>query len=357
MSGNSIGRSFVVTSYGESHGPQVGCIVDGCPPGIAVDIDYIQAQLDRRRPGSSKFVSQRREPDRVRLVSGIFEGTSTGAPIAIQIDNVEARPQDYDEIKDKFRPGHADYTYFMKYGRRDYRGGGRASARETAARVAAGALAQQCLAQLFGVRVRAHLAQLGDIPIAFVDWAHVSQNPFSSPNQQIVPQLEEKIESLRRCQDSCGAIVRVVATGCPAGWGEPVFDRLDADLAKACMSINAVKGVEIGHGFASAAQVGSVHSDEMRADGFVTNYAGGILGGISSGADIEVRFALKPTSSIPQPRRTVDVHGDETMIATTGRHDPCVGVRAPVIGEAMVALTLLDHALRHHGQCDITKKT
>ncbi|HEY6578483.1 MAG TPA: chorismate synthase [Rhizomicrobium sp.] len=364
MSHNSFGHLFRVTTFGESHGPALGCVVDGCPPGIPlVDAD-IQADLDRRRPGQSKYVSQRQEPDRVRILSGVFQDermaaqVTTGTPIALSIENVDARGKDYSEIRDKFRPGHADYTYWAKYGVRDYRGGGRQSARETAARVAAGAIARKVLNKLLNdVRIRGALVQMGARRIARErwDWDEVARNPFFCPDAQAASEWAEYLDNLRRNGSSCGAVIEIVAERVPAGLGAPVYGKLDADFAAALMSINAVKGVEIGDGFASAALAGEENSDEMRkgAGGkpeFLSNHAGGILGGISTGQPIVARFAVKPTSSILKPMRTTDVAGNETEIATKGRHDPCVGIRAVPVGEAMVACVLADQALRHRAQ-------
>ncbi len=350
MSGNTLGRLFCVTSFGESHGPALGCVVDGCPPGLPLAEADIQLELDRRKPGTSRHVTQRRESDRVEILSGVFEGKTTGTPIGLLIRNEDQRSRDYDKIAQAFRPGHADYTYLQKYGLRDHRGGGRASARETAVRVAAGAIAKKWLQQRYGVVVRGYLAQLGPHPIAFRDWAAVNANPFFSPDPEAVPALEAYMDALRKSGDSVGARVNVVASGVPPGWGEPVYDRLDAEIAYAMMSINAVKGVEIGAGFASVTQKGTEHGDEMTPQGFLTNRAGGILGGISTGQDILVSMAIKPTSSIRLPRQSVDVHGQPATVETTGRHDPCVGIRATPIAEAMLALVLVDHALRHRAQ-------
>ena len=366
MSFNTFGHLFRVTTFGESHGPALGCVVDGCPPGIPLIEADIQADLDRRKPGTSKFVTQRKEPDTVRILSGVFQDermaqqVTTGTPIALLIENVDARSKDYDDIRDKFRPGHADYTYWAKYGVRDYRGSGRQSARETAARVAAGAVARKVLASLHGdVTVRAALVQMGTQKIdrARWDWAEVARNPFFCPDPGAVAPWTEYLEGVRKAGSSCGAVVEVVAEGLPAGLGAPVYAKLDADLAGAMMGINAVKGVEIGDGFATAAMSGEENADEMRTGGrppagpkFLSNHAGGILGGISTGQPVVVRFAVKPTSSILTPRKTIDVAGNETEIATKGRHDPCVGIRAVPIGEAMMALVLADHALRHRGQ-------
>lgn len=351
MSGNTIGTLFTLTSFGESHGPGIGGIVDGCPPGMELSEADLQAELDRRKPGTSRHVTQRKEPDTVEILSGVFEGRTTGAPIGFLIRNQDQRSQDYGKIAETFRPGHADYTYWQKYGIRDYRGGGRSSARETAVRVAAGAIAKKWLKQRYGVEIRGYMSQLGEIAIPFQSWDAVDENAFFAPNRDIVPELEAYLDDIRNARDSVGARISVVAHGVPVGWGEPVYDRLDAEIAYAMMSINAVKGVEIGDGFASVAQRGSVHSDEMTPEGFVTNHAGGILGGISTGQEIEVHLALKPTSSIPQERRSIDKSGDAVNMQTTGRHDPCVGVRATPIAEAMLALVLIDHALRHRAQC------
>ena len=350
MSGNSIGTLFTLTTFGESHGAAIGGVVDGCPPGLSICAEDLQIDLDRRKPGTSRHVTQRQEADAVEILSGVFEGKTTGAPIGLLIRNTDQRSQDYSKIMDTFRPGHADYTYAQKYGVRDYRGGGRSSARETAVRVAAGAIAKKWLLEKFGVTVRGYMSQLGEIEIPFQTWVCVNENPFFSPNMDVLPQLEEYLDKIRAERDSVGARITVIAQGVPVGWGEPVFDRLDADIAHAMMSINAVKGVEIGAGFASVAQRGSVHSDEMTPAGFVTNHAGGMLGGISTGQEISVNVALKPTSSIPQPRRSIDKNGNAIAMQTTGRHDPCVGVRATPIVEAMLAIVLMDHALRHRGQ-------
>jgi len=350
MSGNTIGTLFTLTSFGESHGAAIGGVVDGCPPGLALCAEDLQIDLDRRKPGTSRFVTQRQEADAVEILSGVFEGKTTGAPIGLLIRNTDQRSQDYSKIMDTFRPGHADYTYAQKYGVRDYRGGGRSSARETAIRVAAGAIAKKWLHERFGVIVRGYMSQLGEIEIPFQSWDCVNDNPFFSPNTDVLPQLEAYLDNIRAERDSVGARITVVAEGCPVGWGEPVFDRLDADIAHAMMSINAVKGVEIGAGFNSISQRGSVHSDEMTPTGFVTNHAGGMLGGISTGQEIRVNVALKPTSSIPQERRSIDKNGKAVTMQTTGRHDPCVGVRATPIAEAMLALVLMDHALRHRAQ-------
>jgi chorismate synthase len=350
MSGNTLGKLFCVTSFGESHGPAIGCVVDGCPPGMDLSEGDIQPELDRRKPGTSRHVTQRREEDTVEILSGVFEGKTTGTPIAMLIRNTDAKSKDYSKIKDLFRPGHADYTYLQKYGIRDYRGGGRQSARETAVRVAAAAIAKKWLRQKFGVIVHGHLVQLGPVKIPFKSWDAVHDNPFFVANAEIVPQLEDFMDRLRKSGDSCGALIAAVAQNVPVGWGEPVYDKLDADLAYNMMSINAVKGVEIGAGFRAVEQKGTEHSDEMTPEGFLSNNAGGILGGISTGQNIVVRVAIKPTSSIRLPRRTIDVKGQPTVIETHGRHDPCVGIRATPICEAMMALTLMDHALRHRAQ-------
>jgi chorismate synthase len=359
MSHNSFGHLFRVTTWGESHGVALGAVVDGMPPGIALDSDYIQAFLDKRKPGTSRHVTQRREPDRVEILSGTFEGLTTGTPIALEIRNEDARSKDYSEIATKFRPGHADYAYMAKYGIRDYRGGGRQSARETAARVAAGALARLVLTELYGpeAQIRAALVQMGPHAInrAAFDWAQVDQNPFFCPDAERAAFYDHYLDDLRKQGSSVGAVIEVVASGIPAGIGAPIYAKLDADLASAMMSINAVKGVEIGSGFEAASLTGIENADEMRrgADGrpiFTSNHASGILGGISTGQDIIVRFAVKPTSSILTPRRTIDLAGNDTDIVTKGRHDPCVGIRAVPVGEAMMALVLADHALRHRGQ-------
>ncbi|HJW24344.1 MAG TPA: chorismate synthase [Rhodocyclaceae bacterium] len=351
MSGNTFGTLFSVTSFGESHGPAIGCVVDGCPPGLEISEADIQADLDRRKPGTSRHVTQRREPDTVEILSGVFEGRTTGTPIALLIRNQDQRSKDYGNIADTFRPGHADYTYTQKYGFRDYRGGGRSSARETAVRVAAGAIARKWLQERYGVTVRGWMSALGPIDIPFVAAADIDGNAFFAPNAGIVPQLEAYMDELRKSLDSVGARITVTADGVPPGWGEPVFDRLDAEIAYAMMGINAVKGVEIGAGFASVAQKGSEHGDEMTPLGFASNHAGGILGGISTGQQVVVNLAIKPTSSIAQPRRSIDRQGNAIEVATQGRHDPCVGIRATPIAEAMLALVLMDHALRHRAQC------
>jgi chorismate synthase len=350
MSGNTLGTLFCVTSFGESHGPAIGCVVDGCPPGLALEASDLQRDLDRRRPGTSRHVTQRRESDAVEILSGVFEGRTTGTPIAMLIRNEDQRSKDYASIADTFRPGHADYTYWQKYGIRDYRGGGRQSARETAVRVAAGAIARKWLRERHGIVIYGHMAQLGPLLIPFADREAAGRNPFFAANDGIVPELEAFMDALRKSGDSCGAKITVVAEGVPVGWGEPVYDRLDADLAHAMMGINAVKGVEIGAGFAAVAQRGTEHSDEMTPDGFLSNQAGGILGGISTGQDVVVHIAVKPTSSIRLPRRSIDKAGKSVVVETHGRHDPCVGIRATPIAEAMLAIVLMDHALRHRAQ-------
>lgn len=350
MSGNTFGKLFCVTSFGESHGPAIGCVVDGCPPGMELSTEDIQQDLDRRKPGTSRHVTQRRESDTVEILSGVFEGKTTGTPIALLIRNEDQRSKDYSKIMDTFRPGHADYVYWQKYGIRDYRGGGRSSARETAVRVAAAAIAKKWLRARYGVVIRGHMTQLGSVEIPFKQWEAVGENPFFSADPDIVPSLEEFMDKLRKSGDSVGARIRVVAEGVPVGWGEPVYDRLDAEIAYAMMSINAVKGVEIGAGFAAVSQKGTEHSDEISPEGFLSNNAGGILGGISTGQDIVVNIAVKPTSSIRLPRRSVDKMGNPAIVETHGRHDPCVGIRATPIAEAMLALVLMDHALRHRAQ-------
>ncbi|GIK86454.1 MAG: chorismate synthase [Betaproteobacteria bacterium] len=350
MSGNTLGRVFCVTSFGESHGPAIGCVVDGCPPGLALAQADIQRELDRRKPGTSRHVTQRRESDSVEILSGVFEGRTTGTPIALLIRNEDQRSRDYARIADTFRPGHADYTYWQKYGERDYRGGGRQSARETAVRVAAGAIARKWLRERHGVAIRGHLTQLGPNVVPFEGFEHVDANPFFVANASVVPRLEAFMDALRKSGDSCGARIAVVASGVPVGWGEPVYDKLDADIACAMMGINAVKGVEIGAGFAAVAQKGTEHSDEMTPQGFVGNQAGGILGGISTGQDIVVSIAVKPTSSIRLDRHSIDKAGRAVVVNTHGRHDPCVGIRATPIAEAMLAIVLMDHALRHRAQ-------
>ena len=350
MSGNTLGTLFTVTNFGESHGPAIGCVIDGCPPGMELSEADIQVELDRRKPGTSRHVTQRQEADQVEILSGVFEGKTTGTPIALLIRNTDQRSKDYGNIVETFRPGHADYTYWQKYGVRDYRGGGRSSARLTAPTVAAGAVAKKWLRERMGIETHGFMSALGEIPIPFVSWDHVRENPFFSPNAEIVPRLEDYMDALRKDGDSIGARISVVATGVPAGLGEPLYDRLDADIAKAMMGINAVKGVEIGAGFASVAQRGSVHGDEMTPEGFAANNAGGVLGGISSGQDITVSIAIKPTSSIRTPRRSIDKAGHPAVVETFGRHDPCVGIRATPIAEALLALVLIDHALRNRAQ-------
>ena len=351
MAGNTFGRVFTVTSFGESHGPALGCVVDGCPPGLALTEADLQSDVERRRSGTSQFTSQRREPDTVRILSGVFDGRTTGTPIGLLVENEDQRSRDYEKIKDRFRPGHADYTYQQKYGFRDYRGGGRSSARETVMRVAAGAIARKYLRERLGVEIQGYLAQMGPLVLEPVAPATARDNPFFCPDPGRVKELEDYIWTLREAGDSIGARVTVVATGVPPGLGEPVFERLDADLAGALLGINAVKGVEIGAGFAAVMQRGSEHRDELTPTGFKSNHAGGVLGGISSGQDIVVSIALKATSSITLPGATIDVEGRPVDIVTTGRHDPCVGIRATPIAEAMVALVLMDHYLRHRAQC------
>jgi chorismate synthase len=351
MSGSTFGKLFCVTNFGESHGPAIGCVVDGCPPGLELSEADIQPELDRRKPGTSRHVTQRQESDTVQILSGVFEGKTTGTPIALLIRNEDQRSKDYGNIVNTFRPGHADYTYWHKYGVRDYRGGGRSSARLTAPMVAAGAIARKWLHQQYGTVFHGCMTQLGDIEIPFVDWKHVPENPFFAANADIVPQLEDAMDALRKAGDSVGARIHVMAENIPVGLGEPLFDKLDADIAYAMMGINAVKGVEIGAGFASVAQRGSVHGDELTPQGFVGNNAGGVLGGISTGQPITVSIAIKPTSSIRTPRRSIDLEGNPAIVETHGRHDPCVGIRATPIAEAMLALVLMDHALRHRAQC------
>lgn len=360
MSGNTLGKLFCVSSFGESHGPAIGCVVDGCPPGLAISTEDIQQELDRRKPGTSRHVTQRRESDQVEILSGVFEGFTTGTPIALLIRNEDQRSKDYSKIMDVFRPGHADYTYWQKYGIRDYRGGGRASARETAVRVAAGAIAKKWLREKFSIDIRGYLSQLGSIEIPFKQWDDVNHNPFFVADNSYVTQLENFMDQLRKSGESVGAKISVVAEGVPVGWGEPVYDRLDAEIAYAMMSINAVKGVEIGAGFSCITQKGTEHSDEITPDGFLSNNAGGILGGISTGQDITVNIAIKPTSSIRLERHSIDKNGTPVIVETHGRHDPCVGIRATPIAEAMLALVLIDHALRHRAQnndvCCVTPK-
>jgi chorismate synthase len=353
MSGNTLGKLFCVTTFGESHGPAIGCVIDGCPPGLTLSEADIQPELDRRKPGTSRHVTQRKESDTVQILSGVYEGKTTGTPIALLIQNEDQRSQDYGNIVDRFRPGHADYTYWHKYGIRDPRGGGRSSARLTAPVVGAAAVARKWLFEQYGTTFKGCMSQLGEIPIPFESWEHVAANPFFAANASIVPELETYMDSLRKAGDSCGARIDVVAQHVPVGLGEPLFDKLDADIAFAMMGINAVKGVEIGAGFQSVAHKGSMHGDEITPDGFVGNNAGGVLGGISSGQDITVSIAIKPTSSIRTPRRSIDRDGNPVSVETLGRHDPCVGIRATPIAEAMLALVLMDHALRHRAQCGV----
>ncbi|MCK0164048.1 chorismate synthase [Marinobacter sp. S6332] len=350
MSGNTFGKLFSVTTFGESHGAALGCIIDGCPPGLELSEADMQADLDRRKPGTSRHTTQRREADEVRILSGVFEGKTTGTPIGLIIENTDQRSKDYSKISEQFRPAHADYTYMHKYGVRDYRGGGRSSARETAMRVAAGAVARKFLQERLGIRIRGYLSELGPVRAEKLDWDQVHQNPFFCPDADKVPEMEAYMDALRKEGDSIGARINVVAEGVPPGLGEPVFDRLDADLAHALMSINAVKGVEIGAGFGCITQKGTEHRDEMTPEGFLSNHAGGVLGGISSGQPLLASIALKPTSSLRLPGRGIDVHGNPVEVITTGRHDPCVGIRATPIAEAMMAIVLMDHYLRHRGQ-------
>ncbi|WP_444941014.1 chorismate synthase [Microbulbifer sp. ZKSA004] len=351
MSGNTFGKLFCVTTFGESHGPALGCIVDGCPPGLGISEEEIQRELDRRKPGTSRYTTQRREPDQVKILSGVFEGKTTGTPIGLLIENTDQRSKDYSNIAEQVRPAHADFTYWQKYGIRDYRGGGRSSARETAMRVAAGAIAKKWLKQKYGIEVRGYLSQLGPIKVQKLDWDQVEQNPFFSPDADRVPEMETYMQELIKEGNSIGARISVHASGVPAGLGEPIFDRLDADLAHGLMSINAVKGVEIGAGFDSVEQKGTEHRDEITPEeGFLSNNAGGVLGGISSGQDVIAHIALKPTSSLRIPGRSVDRSGNPIEVVTKGRHDPCVGIRATPIAEAMMALVLIDHALRHRAQ-------
>jgi len=358
MSGNSFGKLFTVTSFGESHGPALGCIIDGCPPGLELSEADMQRDLDRRKPGTSRHTTQRREADEVRILSGVFKGKTTGTPIGLLIENTDQRSKDYSKISEQFRPAHADYTYMHKYGVRDYRGGGRSSARETAMRVAGGAVARKFLEQRLGIRIRGYLSQLGPIKAEKLDWDQVHQNPFFCPDADKVPEMEAYMDALRKEGDSIGARINVVADGVPPGLGEPIFDRLDADLAHALMSINAVKGVEIGAGFDCIDQKGTEHRDEMTPEGFLSNNAGGVLGGISSGQPIVASIALKPTSSLRLSGRSIDVNGDPCEVITTGRHDPCVGIRATPIAEAMMAIVLMDHYLRHRGQnADVSVST
>ena len=358
MAGNSFGHIFTVTSFGESHGPAIGCVVDGCPPGLALLVEDIQQDLDRRKPGTSRHVTQRQESDTVEILSGVFEGKTTGTPIALLIRNEDARSKDYGNLIDTFRPGHADYTYWQKYGIRDHRGGGRSSARETAVRVAAAAIAKKWLRGKHGIVIRGYLSQLGPLEVPFTSWDEIGKNPFFAANASVVPKLESFMDELRKAGDSVGAKITTVVESMPVGWGAPVYAKLDADLASAMMSINAVKGVEIGAGFASVIQRGSQHGDEMTPDGFLSNHAGGIQGGISTGQNLVVTIAIKPTSSIRIPRRSIDKQGNSVMVETNGRHDPCVGIRATPIAEAMMALVLMDHALLHRAQnADVTVVT
>ncbi len=350
MSGNTFGHTFTVTNFGESHGPAIGCIIDGCPPGMELSEAHIQIDLDRRRPGTSRHVTQRNEPDAVQILSGVYQGKTTGTPIALLIQNTDQRSKDYGNILDTFRPGHADYAYFQKYGIRDPRGGGRSSARLTAPMVAAGAVAKKWLKEKFGTEFRGCMTQVGELPIGFESWEHVPRNPFFAPVAD-VQALEDYMDALRKAGDSCGARIRVTASNVPVGLGEPLFDKMDADIAYAMMGINAVKGVEIGAGFASVSQRGTTHGDSLTPAGFATNNAGGVLGGITTGQDLEVSIAIKPTSSIISPRASIDSQGNPTEVVTKGRHDPCVGIRATPIAEAMLALVVMDHALRHRAQC------
>ena len=350
MPGSTFGHLFRVTNFGESHGPAIGCVIDGCPPGLALSEDDIQHDLDRRRPGTSRHVTQRDEADRVEILSGVYEGLSTGTPIALLIRNTDQRSKDYGNLLDTFRPGHADYSYWRKYGLRDPRGGGRASARLTAPTVAAGAVAKKWLAEKYGTRFVGWMTQIGDVVIPFDDEAQIALNPFFAPSARVVPRLEAYMDALRRAGDSCGARVDVEATGVPVGLGEPLFDKLDADIAYAMMGINAVKGVEIGDGFGVVAQRGTHHGDELTPEGFASNHSGGVLGGISTGQDLRVALAIKPTSSIRTPKASIDRDGQPTTVETHGRHDPCVGIRAAPIAEAMLALVVMDHALRHRAQ-------
>lgn len=358
MSGNTIGKLFTVTTFGESHGPAIGCVVDGCPPGLSITSTDLQRDLDRRKPGTSRYTTQRKEDDEVEILSGVFEGKTTGTSIGLLIRNKDQKSKDYSKIANTFRPAHADYTYQQKFGMRDYRGGGRSSARETAMRVAAGGIAKKYLQEVFGVSIQGYLAQLGPIKAEQVQWDTIETNPFFCPDPSKIEALEQYMQRLNKQGDSIGARINVVARGLPPGWGEPVFDRLDADIAHAMMGINAVKGVEIGDGFAVVEQLGTEHRDELTPTGFKSNHAGGVLGGISSGQDLVVSMALKPTSSIRIPGESIDVEGQPTELITTGRHDPCVGIRATPIAEAMLAIVLMDHALRHRGQnADVSSPT
>ncbi|GGI16078.1 chorismate synthase [Oxalicibacterium faecigallinarum] len=358
MSGNTFGTLFTVTTFGESHGPAIGCVIDGCPPGMALSEADIQFDLDRRKPGTSRHVTQRQEPDTVEILSGVYEGKTTGTPIALLIRNQDQRSKDYSNIAESFRPGHADYTYWHKYGIRDPRGGGRSSARLTAPVVGAAAIAKKWLQQQYGTIFRGYMSQLGELVVPFEDWSHVTENPFFAANASMIPQLESYMDALRKSGDSCGARIEVVADNVPVGLGQPIYDKLDADIAYALMGINAVKGVEIGAGFASVAQKGTEHGDELTPEGFASNNAGGVLGGISTGQSITASIAIKPTSSIHTPRHSIDKAGNPIMVETHGRHDPCVGIRATPIAEAMLALVLMDHALRHRAQCgDVSVST
>jgi chorismate synthase len=358
MSGSSLGLLFTVTTFGESHGPAIGCVIDGCPPGLVLAESDLQPDLDRRKPGTSRHVTQRQESDRAQILSGTFEGKTTGTPIALLIQNEDARSKDYGNIAATFRPGHADYTYWQKYGVRDYRGGGRSSARLTAPIVAAGAVAKKWLAQQYGTLIRAHLTQLGKVPIVFEDWAAVEDNAFFAANRSQIAQLEATMDALRKAGDSCGAKIEIVATGVPVGLGEPLYDRLDADIAHAMMGLNAVKGISIGAGFDSVTQLGSEHGDELTPTGFRTNHSGGVLGGISTGQPVLVSIAIKPTSSIRTERDSINVEGAPAVVSTLGRHDPCVGIRAVPIAEALLAIVLMDHALRHRAQnADVASRT
>ena len=350
MSGNTFGTLFCVTNFGESHGPAIGCVIDGCPPGMALTEADIQHDLDRRRPGTSRHVTQRNEPDQVQILSGVYEDKTTGTPIALLIQNTDQRSKDYGNLLQTFRPGHADYTYFQKFGIRDPRGGGRSSARLTAPTVAAGAVAKKWLQEKYGTQFKGCMSQLGDLPIAFESWDHVGHNPFYAPCAD-VQAFEDYMDSLRKSGDSCGARIRLVATGMPVGLGQPLYDKLDADIAYAMMGLNAVKGVEIGSGFASVAHRGTMHGDTLTPQGFATNHAGGVLGGISTGQDLDVSIAIKPTSSIVSPRDSIDQNSQAVEVVTKGRHDPCVGIRATPIAEALLALVVMDHALRHRAQC------
>ena len=351
MAGSSLGHLFTITTFGESHGPAIGAVVDGCPPGMSLSVEDIQGDLDRRKPGTSRHVTQRQEADQVEILSGVFEGKTTGTPIALLIRNTDQRSQDYGDILDTFRPGHADYTYWHKYGIRDPRGGGRSSARLTAPVVAAAAVAKKWLAEKYGMEFYGYMTQLGDVEIPFESREQITKNPFFAPNATVIPKLESYMDDLRKAGDSCGARLTVVAKGVPVGLGEPLFDKLDADIAHAMMGINAVKGVEIGAGFKCVAQKGTEHGDEIFRDGFATNHAGGVLGGISSGQDVVVSIAIKPTSSIMSPKQSINRVGEPAVVQTKGRHDPCVGIRATPIAEAMLALVIMDHVLRYRAQC------